>query len=224
MNWWRTDEWRAYEKEYGDPPGTRAAILAAAPWSTRIVDLEPDYKTLWRGVRRSYHSLINKIGREYDGSEGKKIQVAHGPLNGWSQRAMVLAAQTVHSRVAGGNTRSGYTWNEMGLWIDSRRGLLTLAFDGTTPIGFAYFVTYDGWAYYFSGASRQRDLGLALIWMSMLSLKENGVRWAELGWQGQATCEKEEGIEFMKRGFGGRDLPAGLSGRVLTEKEWADGY
>lgn len=100
--------------------------------------------------------------------------------------------------------------------------MLTLAFHGCKSIGFAYFVMRGGWAYYFSGASHQKDLGLALIWLSMLALKDRDVRWCELGWQGQAQSKKETNLEFMKRGFGGRDIPVRLSGLPLTDEEWRD--
>ncbi len=235
-NWWRTDEWGKYEEAYGDPPGTRAALLAAAPWETRIVDLDLTQKALWSDVRRSYHSLINGVGREY-AEAGNRIRVTHGPLAGWSQRAMIIPAQLVHAKAAEGATRSGCTWELMGEWIDTRNGLLTIAFHGHAPVGFAYFVVHGKWSYYFSGASQQPNLGLALIWLSMLALKEVDVRWCELGWQGQGrTTMSEDGemtfirdddfkkiqaIEFVRRGFGGRDLPARVSGLPLAEKEWA---
>lgn len=227
---WESAKWRRYEHAYGDEPGTRAKLLAEADFNTRIVDLSVSEKGLWRGVRKSYRPLINKLGRKYrrdpDVADGYGwMMLPRGINTDW-----IWIAQRIHHKEAGRETRPADTWKIMGEWMRDipTGGALNLAFDYTDGTGrrerqaraFAYFAIHGEYAYYFSAASIEPNLGIALIWWSMLALKDRGVRWCELGWQGAATNEKERNIEFTRRGFGGKDVPASWSGRALTEGEW----
>ena len=211
MSFWETGAWFDYERAYGDEVGARSVILANAEFRTRIVDLRQSEVALWRGVRRSYHSIINGLDREYGGAT--KSREVH--LGKPAPEAM-RAAQGIHLMCAGGTTRRTETWLVMRDWIRDGRAALAIA----ELDGYAFFAVHDGWAYYFSAATRERDLGLGLIWWGALALQARGVRWLELGWQVAAATEKEEHIEFVRRGFGGRDVPASWSGRSLTEEEW----
>ena len=65
-DWWDSSAWHAYEALHDGPPGRRAALLASAAWQTRVVDLSQNEAALWRGVRRSYHALINRLTHEYE--------------------------------------------------------------------------------------------------------------------------------------------------------------
>lgn len=217
--WWASKEWRAYERAYGDEPGARARLLESAPWRTRIVDLSQDEAALWRGVRTSYHALINRLARIYDPSDPNVAVIQrqtraifHGPGAG----GLIRTAQRVHLLDAGRKTRPDETWDLMGDWADECHGLFSMAFDydarspemeGWPPcVGYAYFILHERWAYYASAASLRRDINIALVWWAMLALKRVGVTRCELGWQGEAADDKGRRIEFLRRGFGGDDV------------------
>mgnify|MGYP001561976968 FL=1 len=92
----------------------------------------------------------------------------------------------------------------IGLRDEKARPVMDARFD---PIGFIYVVIYGEWAYYFSGASIEPNVMHALQWRMIQQLKALGVETYELGWQGEATDEKGQGIEMFRRGFGGVDVP-----------------
>ncbi len=227
-SWWGTQAWHDYEKAYDGEPGKRAALLNAVPWETRIIDLSQTEAVLWAGVRRSYHSLINKMGRDYP--LNSLVPGAHGSIIGREILDEQLICKALHEQHAGRQTRDDETWVMQSDWVQDGHGMLTLVTitsmitDERLLQGYSYWVIHDGWAYYFSGVAGEKDLGLAMVWWSMLALKELGVRWCETGWQGEAPEEdkKRQGIEFARRGFGGRDVPARCSGRALTDEEWFD--
>ena len=227
VSWWDTESWHEYERAYGDEPGTRSELLATAPWSTRVVDLSGSRDLLWSGVRRSYHSIINGLGREFLFQQRSVAVGASGA------REAARRAQTLHAIAAGRPTRSTATWDVLAGWTktEDSHGLWVLGADPRdNDVGYAFFVIHEGWAYYFSAASLRRDLGLALIWWGMLALREYGVRWCELGWQGELqrhetfrddeAFKKRRNIEFVRRGFGGLDVPVRLSGRSPTGDEY----
>ena len=224
--WWDSDQWRAYEEEYNGQPGERAALLSSGGFDTRIVDLRQSDAELWAGVRRSYHSLINKLGREYP--EDSLSTGARRMIGGREILAEQLVCKAMHEQHAGKQTRSDATWVMQSDWVRDGYGMLALATisDGMMNQellqGYAFFVVSENWAYYFSGVSGEKNLGLALIWWSMLTLREHGIRWVELGYQGEAKNEKGRNLEFTRCGFGGRDVPARFSGRALTTEEWED--
>ena len=228
LTWWETQQWYEYEEAYGDEPNTRAELLLGAPWQTRIVDLSLSEAELWRGVRRSYHSLINGLGRVFPCGDWAPSLGATGYTSCFygteRQIGPMNEVRDIHRMEAGGDTRHSDTWKTMTEWLASENALLMLARrDLALGVGYAYFVVYDSWAYYFSAASCEPDLGLALIWWGMLALKARGVRWFEVGWQGEARDGKGAAIEFVRRGFGEHDVPARLSGRALTEGEYRGG-
>ncbi len=194
MSFWTSDEWYAYEKAYGDEPGTRANLLSKATWCTQTVDLAPAEVSLWADLRKSYKSLIRQAER----------RVTFAPADAHRVEATCRA---LHEREAGRQTRDAETWRLMAQWIPAQAFAL-MAWDGA-PLGYVYFVIWDDWAYYFSAASREPDLNHGLIWHAMLALKARGVHWCELGWQGHAdpTDAKGIGIEFFRRGFGGQTIP-----------------
>lgn len=215
MTWWESPEWRQYERLCGDAPGTRARLLASADWLTRVVDLSLSEAELWRGVRKSYKGLIRAAERVYT------IQSISG--------ACIYSAMKIHEQEAGRMTRPIETWGLQGGWVvdghailvsAGRRQLMdiTMCQDTESRLvpfgllqmrGFVYCVTFGRWAYYFSGATSAKNLNHALIWHAMKALKARGVRWFELGWMArEGDTEKDRQISFLKRGFGGVDIPA----------------
>lgn len=210
---WNHPAWLAYEHAYGEEPGTRAELLANAAWKTRIVDLHEPTR-----LRKSYRSLVNGI---VSGRTGVVIQPR---IQGCDIKPAMEEARLLHINAAGGETRSRDTWMHMAEWAYDSAGVLVSAGRSSgMMVGFAYFVRHGNWAYYFSAVGEEPDIGLALIWSGMNVLRAQGVRWCELGWIGAAVNDKERDIEFVKRGFGGRDVPVAWSGRSLTDDEWEAG-
>ena len=196
-------------------------LLSGAHWATRVIDLSLSKADLWRGVRKSYRSLIHKAERE--------LTVEAIPQRGAG--GLIRTCQRVHRFDAGRQTRPDATWDLMGDWADDGSGLIAMAFDytnrpvemlerngepGNDPfqwlwlpcVDYAYFVVRGAWAYYASAASLRAGAHHAVIWHALLELKVRGVRWVEMGWQRQAVDEKGNGVEMFRRGFGGQDEPA----------------
>lgn len=199
-SWWGSKWWLSYECAYGDEPGTRSRLLASAGWATRVIDLARDERLLWRDVRKSYKALIHRTERDY-----RILPAALGP------HVLVRACHALHRQAAGRETRPIETWQLMESWAGIDLGApLVLAKRGgnSDPVAFAYFLTYGAWAYYGYAASLIPDANAALIWAAMRTLKARGVACLEMGWQEQATNKKGLAIEFFRRGFGGKNVPA----------------
>ena len=211
-SWWDSDEWYAYERACGLTVGGRARLLRESPWQTRVVDLSLSKDDLWRGVRRSYHSLINRL-IDHDSTFSVSLHGGNsGDLSGATSRA-----HTLHLREAGRETRPQASWDVQDKWVREGRAFVAFAQrlmiceDGPLDVfdvAFTYVVRHGDWAYYFNAANCERNTQHAAQWRMMLHLKEVGVRWYELGWQGEAHTDEERSIEFFKRGFGGTDYPA----------------
>lgn len=196
LTWWETPQWLSYEAAY-QPAIPRVQELAEATWQTRVIDLSLSEEELWRGVRKSYHAIIHKAERTR-------------AIYEWTAVGAMDAARKIHLAEAGRQTRPIETWDLMDVWRRDGFGLLVGAereFD-MTPVAFAYFIIWEGWAYYASAAALERDINHALIWHAMKMLKARGVRVLEMGWQGHAQDEKGRGIEMFRRGFGGHDVQA----------------
>lgn len=192
--WWTSPDWLAYERACGRE-GARARQLATASWDTRVVDLRQDQPALWRGVRRSYHALINRLTRD----DGFAVVPATPVL-------LVTDCRRLHRDVAGRETRPAASWVLQGQWLESGHGLAFAAYRARVPVAFVYLLLDGAWAYYSSAAAVEPDANHALLWHAMLALKAAGVEIFEVGWQGEARDEKGRNIEFFRRGWGGVDV------------------
>lgn len=204
-DWWNSDDWHAYERAYGDPPGTRSRLLADASWRTRVLDLWQDEATLWRGVRRSYHALVNGLAAD------PTLAVV-----GVMPDVFLRWCPALHAAAAGRATRSDETWRIQADWLDRDLARAYVALRdrdpqnqvaaNVEPVAFAYVLTVGPWAYYFSAASVEPNVLHLVQWRTILALKTAGLAAYELGWQQQAADEKGRNIEFFRRGFGGDDV------------------
>lgn len=202
MSFWTTEAFSRYEAACGQAAGDRERLLRDATWTTRVVDLSVPEPELWAGVRASYHSLVNRWNRY---PHQQVTAHAHGqPFEHVVERCRLL-----HFKEAGRSTRSLESWRVQQEWVRCRHGIAVIATRGHEDVAFAYVVRHGDWAYYFSAASSERNVQHAVQWAAMRYLKHAGVRWYELGWQGEASDAKGQAIEFFRRGWGGRDVPAG---------------
>src|SRR6267154_3469467 len=145
MTWWETDMWAQYEAACCISL-TRSQQLAAATWQTQVLDLNQPEALLWRGVRKSYHSLIH-------GAQGHAdyawTVVDHGKTH-----VNELVCRAIHGESAGRETRPPETWAMMDAWINGGHSLTVYvqgpgprAGDHARPLGYATCVIYGDWAY-----------------------------------------------------------------------------
>lgn len=205
MTWWGHSSWLGYEDACGQEIGERQDLLADADWRTRIV------RAGEMKLRKSYRPIVRRVLAEYECPF----------LSGADETWAIEVARGIHYEAAGRETRPRESWDAMAGWMEDGFYHVALALDETKkPVAFAGFITYQDWAYYGHAASLVRDVGLGLIAGSVVALPRFGVEWIELGWQGEATDKKGKNIEFVRTGYGGRDVPVLWSGRSLTEAEW----
>lgn len=159
----------------------------------RIVDLGA---LAWNGVRKSYRSLIHAGQRAYTISAWR----GDGAADAYAEY------QTLHRTLAG-QPRADATYRWQRRWLDDGLAAVVTARSGSVTWGAAYWYVWKGLAYYGSGAYAARDVAHAVVWESLGYLRACGIRFASLGWQGTARNDKEQAIEFFKRGFGGYDVP-----------------
>lgn len=184
--------------QHPDASAIRAAFLEYGfrdiSWRTRLVDLALTEAELWRGIRKSYHSLIHAGEKRLCLNIACNVDDLHG----------------CHAAAAGRDTRPPATWEFMQRWLNEKAALLVTARDpcnADAVVGAAYWYVWKGAAYYGSAAYLVDNVAHAVIWRSLQALRGLGVRRVEMGWQGHATDEKGRHIEFFKRGFGGEDVP-----------------
>ena len=163
--------------------------------SARAVDLA---SVSWSGVRESYRSLIHRAEREY------VIDSVSGDVD--STSTLFSAYQKLH-RDLYGDPRPEETYRLQGKWLLEGRALVTVASDAIGTWVAAYWFIYKGEAYYGSGAYAVRNVSHAVVWRSLLVLRDLGATRAVLGYVGDVYTEKERAVEFFKRGFGGADEP-----------------
>ncbi len=210
---WSTPTWHAYERAYGDVPGTRAALVAGATWDTYVLDLTQDEATLWRGVRKSYHSLINK--------KLPHVSVFGAGQTVFSSVWCIQKAHDVHVEAAGRETRSPETWDVMKQWLASGDALIAMAPGANGGVvGYAYAVRGCGWSYYFSGASTVQNVNHALVWALVKALRCDGrTKVFEVGWAARhEDTDKDRQIAFFKAGFGGVPVPLGRKDASLDQR------
>lgn len=205
MTWWDSEPWHAYERAYGDAPGTRAKLLAENRWLTRVLDLTQSETDLWRGVRGSYHNIVNRLTKD----PAFAIAKLHPP-------SFLDVCHPMQLRLEGSETRPYALWLVQAEWlrcvVERPRGVCWAASRYATPMAFVYFILWGDWAYYGFSKQEEPNAHHAIMWNSIKTLKAAGIRWLELGWQGEARDEKGRAVEMFKRGWGGVDVSVTLSG------------
>jgi hypothetical protein len=162
---------------------------------TQVLDLTPPLAELWRGIRKSYHSEIHRVDERYT------IMVS-GRVDDY---------KALHARANGGQPRHDMTYECQKQWIAEGYGVL-IATALPEPVAAAYWIVYEGCAYYMSGPSIEDDVQKSVIWYSIGYLKSHGIRLIELG-QIDGETEKERNIGKFKQGFGGKSVPYTIATR-----------
>lgn len=154
---------------------------------TQVLDLRTHK---WSDVRKSYHSIIHR------GQEQLEIAEAHN----------LLTFRLVH-QCAFGSVRSLSTFLIQDDWVKSGNAMAVNAFNKKDEcVAAAFWIIYQGCAYYASGPSTEKNTMHAVIWKSLQLLKARRVTLVELG-QIDGETEKEKGIARFKMGWGGEVKP-----------------
>lgn len=177
----------------GDIIGMRTADLS---WKTRIIDLRANSYTVsqerWLHVRKSYKSIIHQASKTHC------IVKSNDPND-------VAVLHFLHTEQAGRETRSQRTWDLMAEWVRAGHAYLCTATNSYGVCdGAIYVYAYKGHDYYGHAATRVKDINHALLWKA---ISTSDAETFGVGWQGHAENDKEQRIEFFKRGFGGADVP-----------------
>jgi hypothetical protein len=211
---WGTKEWAKYQlayyhghvlDEYKSSPlasdhefewtDENRRLYELSVHQTQVLDLTVPLEELWRGVRKSYHSIIHRANEQWEIEE-----VGVGGTADY---------QRLHAQANGGQPRPDATYECQRQWIDSGDGLLVVAHDWDDlqmSVAASYWILYEWCAYYMSGPSIEKNVQHAVIWRSLELLKDKGIRLVELG-QIDGETEKERNIGIFKRGFGGTTMP-----------------
>lgn len=169
-------------------------------WHAQFIDLTQSREAIWRGLRKSYHSLIHRAEETHD------ILID-------DQGELIRQFWELHVTCAGRETRPYRTWEMQAEWCKQGNGLIVAASLGGVVTAATYWLIYKRCAYYASSAAIHKDVTKALIWRAVLELKAGGVETLELGWIDYPG--DPAGIGHFKQGFGGYTAPV-----VAVERRW----
>lgn len=174
------------------------------PVTSKIIDLKVDEKQLKRGIRKSFHSLINW------GLNEMKIQVYDHSNIKWE---IVDDFRLLHIKEAKKETRSINTWRKQFDAILRGNAFCITAHLRNELVSAAYFIFSDKVCYYGSSASNrdlfEKPLSHAVIWTAILESKKKGAKLFNIGSTYEfktnaLASKKEKNIAYFKEGFGGK--------------------
>jgi hypothetical protein len=178
--------------------------------STNIISLHHELPILKKQLRKGHRSDIKSA------KKGDVSVLILDRIN-FSENDFG-AYQETHLQAAGRSTRPQKTWDIMAEWV--KRGLAVLAIakvDGHC-VAVALVNTFNGGAYYQSGAAltdaaQPQGIGHLMQWEIITYLKTAGFNYYELGWNWFGNISQEIAdkkmlqISRFKAGFGGSEYP-----------------
>lgn len=218
---WGTEHWAAYLRSYSEVHPECLTEWKSSPLAddhdlglaygvfraqyekeehhTQVLDLRLHQ---WSDIRKSYHSIIHRAQDRY-------AILPRAPEG-------IAGFKALHIHANGRQVRPDETYRLQGDWLRDGYGLLVAAQEPDTQDwhACAYWIVYQGCAYYCSGPSTERNVQHAVIWKSLELLKARGVTLVELG-QIDGETEKERNIGKFKQGFGGTAMPF-----IIVKKVW----
>ena len=172
----------------------------------------PTYKnkeTLWKDIRKSYKSPINK------GLKEQKFLLIDKFNLDFEKFKLI---QELHFKISGRKTRSDKSWDLQFSSIKNDSGFAFISFDeDTSNLNSAvYFYKSNHHAYYGTGLyteyTKRNLYGYCIIWQAILYCIERGIYSCELDdnvkfkWK-TSIDKKLMDISFLKAGFGGELQP-----------------
>ena len=165
------------------------------------LDLRNSEQDLWRGLRKSYRSLINWGRRE--------LQLTRIDQSNPDKQAFD-SFEAFHVATAGRRTRSEASWKVMFDNICTDRAELLLGYFEDQLVA-ATFVNYSAeFASYATGVYERKLFNKPLshwpVYASVLAAQNRGIKYFNLGqiYQFSGTDRKKANIGFFKKGFGDR--------------------
>lgn len=178
-------------------------------YAYQLVDLSSDESAIWRGLRKSYKSLVNL------GERMLRIEIMEAASADWSG---MNAFRELHIRVAGKETRSIDSWRRQFEWIQEGSAFLILGWLNDELVTAGMFTHTGSMCTYFSSASRRdlfdKPMFHALMWKGMVHAKAIGCRWFDINEKyfpnnpvPECDDTKLMSISDFKLGFGGALKP-----------------
>tara|TARA_B100000989_G_C19507176_1_gene457042 strand:- start:655 stop:1650 length:996 start_codon:yes stop_codon:yes gene_type:complete len=174
---------------------------------TRKIDLCKSKDELWKDIRKSYKSPINKGLRE------QKFTL----LDYKNPREDIFKEiQNLHYAVAGKVTRSQLTWDLQFSSIKKDNSFAICSYEEKNLTSAVYFLKSSKHAYYsvgiFTNESKNKLYGYSLIWKSILYCKKRCISFFEIDHNiNFKSTEQNDNkliqISYFKSGFGGKIYP-----------------
>ena len=176
---------------------------------TKSIRTDQSKDILWRGLRKSYKSPINK------GIKKQSFQL----IDAFNlDRKKFKLIQELHLKISGRKTRSDRTWDLQYDSIKNDNGFALLSLDQEKNFinNAVYFWKTKYHAYYGTGLytehSKKNLYGYSIIWKAILYCAAKGITRCELDdnvqFQGISSLDKKLiDISFFKSGFGGDLFP-----------------
>ncbi len=176
---------------------------------TKSVLIEKDVESLWKNIRKSYKSPINKGLREQ-----KFVFIDSDNLNYESFKSI----EKFHYEISGRKTRSSKTWELQYSLIKNDKSFAVLSYDKENDnLNCAvYFYKSKIHAFYgtgiFSDYAKKKLYAYSIIWQAILYCQRRNITICELDenvrfkWMNNID-KKLIDISFLKSGFGGVMIP-----------------
>mgnify|MGYP001189720390 CR=1 FL=1 len=171
-------------------------------WS-RFINLKETKDLMWRDLRKSYKSCINKGLREQEIliMDEKKYD-----------KSIFRNIKALHQKVSGRITRSKLTWDLQFEAIKEGKGFSVCSYDNKNLLAAIFFIKTKVNAYYSVGIyteeAKEKNFGHSLIWQAIIYCKEKGLKLCEIdmniNFMGlEQIDDKLKKISHFKSGFGG---------------------
>jgi len=163
------------------------------PYFTQIIDLQQPVDVLWRGVRKSYKSLINK----------KPVI---------SNMDRIEPLRDLHRKCHKRKGRSDATWfvQQKMIWAKEAFCMTQVEFpdlkrpDLIETVAGGLFYYNQHICYYGVGCSLKGTNSHALLWRAIIHARDLGIERFDMGQQHHEGDPKLVNISKFKRGFGGQ--------------------
>ena len=164
-----------------------------------VKNCKGSHEEIWRGIRKSYKSYINKGIRE----------LSHGVITGKEAFYFFDSFRKLHLEVSGRITRSDFTWEIQKSEVLNSSAFLAYIKLGGRIVGCSFIPHNRRTALYAVGAYRRDltslNLGHVSQWLAIQHLNSIGVETYRLGHlevgQGSSNTPKELSITQFKKGF-----------------------
>lgn len=175
-------------------------------WS-RSIYTNQSRDILWKNIRKSYKSPINKGLRE---QEFFLLDFNNPDIR------LFRKIQALHFEVSGRKTRSQRTWDLQYEAIKKDKAFAFCAYQKDILISAVYFIKTKKHAYYsvgiYTNESKRRLYGYSLIWKSIIYCQDRKINFLELDYNVNFKFipdneEKLIKISHFKSGFGGAIYP-----------------